>query len=124
MSIQTETLRDRDPSVALAGLVRALADFWASDPVVIRRLHAMGALDAEIGAGLQAREARRRRAAREILQRIAAVRKRKVGPREHRLAADALCALASFETYDGLARAGHGREEIVAMITRLALSVL
>jgi len=115
----TEALRERDPSTVVAGLVRALVDFWASDPGVIRRLHAMAALDAEIATGLQAREARRRRMAREILQRMAAVRKRKLGPGGHRLAADVLCALASFETYDALARARHGREEIIEMITRL-----
>ncbi|HLJ59828.1 MAG TPA: helix-turn-helix domain-containing protein [bacterium] len=115
-----EALRERDPSAVLAGFVRALVDFWASDPGVIRRLHAMAALDAEIATGLQARETRRRRVAREILQRMAAGKKRTLGPRRHRLAADVVCALASFETYDALARARHGREEIIEMITRLA----
>ena len=116
----TEALRERSPSAVLAGLVRALVEFWASDPGVIRRLHAMAALDAEIATGLQAREARRRRVAREILQRMPAVQKRTRGPGGRRLAADVLCALASFEMYDALARARHGREDIIEMITRLA----
>ncbi len=80
----------------------------------------MAALDAEIAKGMQARDARRRRAVREILRRMAGERKKARGPEQQSLAADALYALISFETYDALARAGHSREEIIATITRLA----
>lgn len=118
-----EALRTADPMAALAGFIRVLVQFWASDPVVIRRLHAMAALDAEIATGLAARAARRRRAAREVVRRIVRGRKQR-RPWTHRLLADALCAIASFETYDALASAKHGQEEIVTMITHLARSVL
>src|SRR5262249_21016454 len=119
-----EALIERDPDLALTGFVRALVHFWSSDPVVIRRLHAMAALDAEIARGLAAREARRRRAAREIVRRMAPAATLKRRFRTGQLIADALCALVSFETYDALTRAGHGREAIVAVMTRLARSVL
>jgi len=119
-----DELRNRDPAAKLAGLVRALADFWSSDPVVIRRLHAMAVLDAEIARGLAAREGRRRRAVGEIV-RCSALAERHAERRwRHDLVADTLCALASFETYDALARARHGRDEIIAVVTHLARSVL
>jgi hypothetical protein len=101
-----------------------LVHFWSSDPVIIRRLHAMAALDAEIARGLAAREGRRRRAAAEIVRRIAPARTRRHGLWTHRLCADSLSALASFETYDSLARAGHRKDEITAVITHLARTVV
>jgi AcrR family transcriptional regulator len=117
-------LLQNDPDVVVATFIRALVDFWSSDPVVIRRLHAMAALDAEIARGLAAREKRRRRAAAEIVRRSAAAAKRERRLWTDRLLADALSTLASFETYDVLARAGHGREDIIAVMTHLARSVL
>lgn len=119
-----EVLRNRDPATTLAGFVRTLAQFWSSDPVVIRRLHAMAALDREIARGLAAREARRRRAAVEIVRRTVPAAMRLPGARGRRLLADVLCTLASFETYDALARARHGQEEIIAVVTRLARCAL
>ena len=119
-----EALRTRDPAARLAGLVRALAHLWSSDPVAIRRLHAMAALDAEIARGLGAREARRRRAVGRIVRSLALAGRHPQGRWRYHLVADTLCALASFETYDALARARHGREDIIAVVTHLAQSVL
>ena len=116
-----EALSQKHPDDALVGFIRALVNFWSSDSLAIRRLHAMGALDPEIAKGLAAREARRRRAAREIVRRVATAAK---SQQRHRLVADVLCALVSFETYDSLARTGHGREDIVRMMTHLARGVL
>jgi len=109
---------------ALAGFIGALVHFWSSDPVAIRRLHAMAALDAEIAKGLGARETRRRRAAAEIVHRRAPSAKRTRRPWTDRLVADTLCTLTGFETFDALARAGHSREEIIAVLTHLARGVL
>ncbi len=120
MQRAAEVFHEPDPSVALGKLVHMLVGFWSSDPGVIRRLHAMAALDTEVATGIQARNVRRQHAAREILRRMAAARKKELGPEQQNLAADVLCTLTSFETYDALAKAGHGREEIIATITRLA----
>src|SRR5215471_12252221 len=64
-------LLQKDLGVVIATFIRALVDFWSSDPVAIRRIHAMAALDAEIARGLARRETRRLRAARQIVQRVA-----------------------------------------------------
>jgi AcrR family transcriptional regulator len=119
-----EALRQQDPDVALVGFIRALVEFWSSDPVVIRRLHAMAALDPEIAKGLAAREARRQRAAAEIVRRMAPTDRQVRGLWKHRFVADTLCTLASFETYDALARARHGQEEIITVVIHLARSVM
>jgi AcrR family transcriptional regulator len=119
-----EALGQQDPAAALAAFIRGLVNFWSSDPVVIRRLHGMAALDAEIARGLAAREGRRRRAAAEIVRRVAPARTPRHGLWTQQLLADSLSALASFETYDALARAGHRNEEIIAVITHLARTVV
>src|SRR5215831_1634671 len=119
-----EALLQKDPDVVVATFIRALVNFWSSDPIAIRRLHAMAALDAEIARGLAGREQRRRSAAAEIVRHSASAAKRGRRSRTDRLAADALCTLASFETYDALARAGNGREDIIAVMSHLARGVL
>jgi len=119
-----KALLHKNLDIALAGFIGALVHFWSSDPVAIRRLHAMAALDPEVARGLGAREARRRRAAAAIVRRCASAAKRKRRPWTDRLAADTLCTLTGFETFDGLARAGHSRKEIIAVLTHLARRVL
>jgi hypothetical protein len=100
-------------------MVRTFVGFWASDPVVIRRLRAMAALDPEIGAGIRTRDARRPNIAREILKR-APTGKTKQSNVQKGVIADVLGMLTSFETYDLLSRAGHRDEEILATLIRLA----
>jgi AcrR family transcriptional regulator len=117
-------LLQHDLDVVIAGFIGALAGFWSSDAIAIRRLHAMAALDAEIAKGLAARENRRRRAAGQIVRRFASAAARRPYGRTDRLVADALCAVASFETYDALARAGHGLKEIIPVMIHLAREIL
>lgn len=119
-----EMLLQEDPDAVIAGFIGALVDFWSSDPIAIRRLHAMAALDSEIAKGLAARETRRRRAAAEIGRRCATAAQRRRPSRRDRLIADTLCAMASFEAYDALARAGYRREQIIAVMTQLARVIL
>ena len=101
-------------------LVSSALGFLVVGHIAIRRLHAMAALDSEIARGLVAREARRRRAAAEIVRRRATAATRRRASRSDRLIADTFCAVASFETYDALARAGYRREHIIAVMTQLA----
>jgi len=119
MQRMAEVFYETDGSIALHKLIRTFVGFWSSDPVVIRRLRAMAALDSEIGKGIQERDRRRVQASSEILRRMI-LRKREKPVITRNLAADVLTMLTSFETYDALARAGHNENQIVAAITSLA----
>src|SRR5205823_14406876 len=103
----------------LQQVVRPSVSLWTSDPAVIRRLRAMGALDGEIGAGIRARDSRRVHAAGEILRRLAISQRRKHRPKQHGLISEIISMLTSFETYDALSRAGHDDPEIVRMLLTL-----
>ena len=120
MQRMAAVFHEPDPFVALQNLVRTFVGFWSSDPVVIRRLRGMAALDAEIAEGIRVRDARRQHAAREILRRISLGRKKKLSTAQRNFAADVFSMLTSFESYDALARAGHSEAQIIAMVTRLA----
>jgi AcrR family transcriptional regulator len=119
MQRMAEVFHETDGLIALNKLIRTFVGFWSSDPVVIRRLRAMAALDSEIGKGIQERDRRRVQASSEILRRIN-LREKKKPVITRNLAADVLTMLTSFETYDALARAGHSKNQIVAAITSLA----
>ncbi|MCU1269605.1 MAG: TetR/AcrR family transcriptional regulator [Acidobacteriaceae bacterium] len=119
-----QVFHEPDPSMALQKLIRTFVDFWSSDPVVIRRLRAMGALDAEIGAGIRARDSRRVHAAGEILRRIALSQRRKYRPEQRGSIPDTISMLTSFEAYDSLSRAGHSDENIVKIVLALAQSAI
>lgn len=114
-----EVFHESNPFVALDKFVAIFVGFWASDPIAIRRLRAMAALDPEISQGIDARDARRRHIATEILKRMIASGKKTFSHERLTIVADVLSTLAGFATYDALAKAGHGRDDIIAMITQL-----
>jgi AcrR family transcriptional regulator len=120
MQRMREVFHEPDPFLALDKLVSIFVGFWSSDPVAIRRLRAMAALDPEIAHGIHARDARRRHIAGEILKRMAAAGKKKFTEEQLGTTADVLSMLTSFATYDALASAGHSQEEIIAIVARLA----
>jgi AcrR family transcriptional regulator len=115
-----EVFHEPDPSAAIDKLISIFVGFWSSDPVAIRRLRAMAALDPEIAHGIDARDARRRHIAGEILKRMAAAGKKTFTEEKLSATADVLSMLTSFATYDALASAGHSQEEIIVIIARLA----
>ena len=119
MQQMAQVFHEPDPSKALEKLIGTFVSFWSSDPVVIRRLRAMGALDEEIGTGIRARDSRRVHAAGEILRRLAISQRRKHRPKQHGLIPEIISMLTSFETYDALSRAGHDDPEIVRMLLTL-----
>lgn len=108
---------------ALAALVAAFAHFWTRDRLLIRRLHALAALDPEIGRGDRARNERRRKALRVILGRLADESGR-LGPDAVDEAVDVLHLLTSFETFDALAGPDRSPEEVVPTVRRLARAAL
>jgi AcrR family transcriptional regulator len=120
MRRMAEVFREPDPSVALDKLVSIFVGFWSSEHMTIRRLRAMAALDSEIAHGIHSRDARRRHIAGEILKRMAAARKKSYSEEQFNATADVLAMLTGFATYDALATAGHNKQEITAIIARLA----
>ena len=111
-------LAEPDPLAALDAFVAAFGRFWDADRILIRRLHALAALDPEVGAGNQAREERRRRLARVVLDRIA---ERFGRPALEELddAADLLFTLSAFETFDILAGPSRSPLDVVPHVQRL-----
>src|ERR1700685_3445005 len=70
MSRLAEVFRPgNDPARTLHDFMGVFAGFWASDRNVIRRLHALAAIDSEVAGGLHARNERRRNGLKEILER-------------------------------------------------------
>jgi AcrR family transcriptional regulator len=112
-----------DPLDALDGLIAAFSRFWASDRLVIRRLHALAVLDPEIERGDRERNERRRSHLRLILERIA---ERYGRPSAGSLdeAADILQTLTSFETFDSIAGATRGIEAVIPLVQRLARAAI
>jgi AcrR family transcriptional regulator len=108
-----------DPLQHLHEFIRFFIGFWQSDREVIRRLHGLGAIDAEIGRGLRARNERRKNGLRVIMERYENSYLQ-MGPNRKPIALDALYMLTSFETFDALAVPERKVEDIIAMINRLA----
>jgi len=107
-----------DPIRTLHDFMKVFADFWASDRNVIRRLHALAAIDAQIAQGIHARNERRRNGLRVILERYC-----RSYPRtalQEAVAIDTLHMLTSFETYDALADGERSFEEVVEIIRKMA----
>jgi AcrR family transcriptional regulator len=113
-----------DPVRTLHDFIAVFAGFWASDRNLIRRLHALAAIDPEIAPGLQARNERRRHGLKVIVERYSKVYL-PLTPRQEPVAIDTLHMLTSFETFDALAKNGTafraaGHEEVVEIIRKLA----
>jgi AcrR family transcriptional regulator len=123
MQQMAQVFHEPDPFRAFEKLISTFVNFWSSDPVVIRRLRAMAALDQEIGAGIRARDSRRVHMAGEIL-RSALSQHRKYRPEQPGLIPDTVSMLTSFETYDALSRAGHNDESIVSTLLTLVQAAI
>ncbi len=118
MHRMADAFQEPDLSSALAKVIQTFVRFWATDRAVMRRLRAMGNLDAEIGTGIRARDARRSQIARELLTR-GGMKGKGATARQAQLVA-VVSMLTSFETYDSLAQSGLGDDEIVEALTNLA----
>ncbi len=92
--------------------------FWESQREVIRRLHALAAIDPEIGKGLQARNERRRNALSVLVDQysVSALWIKISEP----LVIDKLQMLSSFETYDALAIHGRTADDVYQILRKMA----
>lgn len=119
METLAEVFRYGDPIQMLAEFILVFANFWASDREVIRRLHALAAIDSEIGKGILARNERRRRGVLVIVERYCKAYDL-LSPPQVSVAVDTLHMLISFETFDALAASGRKFEEVVEIVRKLA----
>jgi AcrR family transcriptional regulator len=99
MLAMRDAMTQPTPQAMLARFVEIFCKFWASNRILFRRIHGIGAIDPEFGAVLEERNQRRHGLATRITQQLSV----KETPREilARNAA-ALTALTSFEFYDSL----------------------
>jgi AcrR family transcriptional regulator len=112
-----------EPREALAGLVAAFGEFWHSDRIVIRRIRALAAIDADFEQAVRARDERRRGALRTIIDRFAE-RYNKPSPGARNEVIDVLHTLTSFETFDNLAGTTRSPEDVIPLVCRLCQAVL
>ena len=119
----TAAFRNEDALAALDGVIAAFAHFWASDRLIIRRLHGLAVLDPEIEDGERARNERRRDALRTAVGRVAEQHGRPTAESRAEVI-DILHTLTSFETFDILAGVTRGIEEVTPQIARLARTII
>ncbi len=112
----------RDPVEALRNFVTLFCGFWASDPDLIRKVRAAAALDSEFESVIQ-RDEWRRNGLKVLITRIVAQQSPTLTDDPEKLI-DVSCALTSFETFDGLSRAGWDQDEITQMVGRLIFELL
>jgi AcrR family transcriptional regulator len=107
-----------NPREGLRVLVGVFGRFWAADRVVMRRLRALAALDAEVGGVIARRDERRHEALESLVGplRTDPADKPSGDPEE---LVRALWMLTSFETFDSLAGPDRPLIEATATVIRL-----
>jgi AcrR family transcriptional regulator len=107
-----------DPQAALAEYIRIFSEFWDSERLLSRRLRGLAALDPEFEQVVRARDQRRRKGARVLVQRLAEPTGRPA-PDAIEQAIEMLYTLTSFETFDSLAGSTHSCAQVAPMVQRL-----
>ncbi|HEX6939445.1 MAG TPA: TetR/AcrR family transcriptional regulator [Longimicrobiales bacterium] len=118
-----EAFRDPDPLSGLERFIEVFSDFWASDPVGIRRLRSWAALEPGYEKSGYGRDAWQRQGLEVLVGRIREV----YGvPAAEAVAdvVDLLHALLSPESHAKLSRSGRSPEEVAALLKRAAWAVL
>lgn len=118
-----DVFKKENPLDALNEFVAAFGRFWTADRIIIRRLHAMITLDAEMAKAEAARQQRRRKGLRVIVGRL---------NEKYKLTTDLpldeiieiVHTLTGFETFDALAGTTRSPEEVVPTVQKLILEVL
>ena len=111
-----------EPLLKIHQLIEIFVQFWDSERDVIRRLHALGAIDPEIGKGLHARNERRRNALRALVdQYSSSYLFIKI---QEQLVIDKLHMLSSFETFDALAINGRTADDVYKILGKMAEEAL
>jgi AcrR family transcriptional regulator len=107
----------------LRKLVEVFVGFWASDRVTMRRLRALGVVFPDEAAGPRDRDAWRREAISNLLRRHG-YRAKRASRGGDAGVIDTISALTSFEVFDLLRGRSRKSEEVVAILSTLALAAL
>ncbi|WP_420125553.1 TetR/AcrR family transcriptional regulator [Longimicrobium sp.] len=118
-----QAVREPDPLDGLRMMFEAMARYYSVDRTVKRRVHALAALQPDVGDALALREARRRPAIRALLERIAAARAPwPPGPREE--LEQLLFTLTSFDAFDVLAGPSRTFPEVAPLLAFAARTLV
>jgi AcrR family transcriptional regulator len=118
-----QVFRQADARDALAEYIRVFSRFWDSDRLVARRLRGLAALDQEFEQVIRARDERRRKGLRVLVQRLAD-QEGQLTPDAFDEAIQTLYTLTSFETFDTLAGPARACVDVVPIVHRLARAAL
>jgi len=118
-----DALRNPDSLAALLEFIDVFVRVWSSDRVVVRRVHALAALDPALAQSVQARNARRRQELETVLKRVRA-RYGHPGFSKFSEAVEIVYMLTSFETFDQLAGATRRPGDVADTIKRMALAAV
>ncbi|HXZ03812.1 MAG TPA: TetR/AcrR family transcriptional regulator [Ktedonobacteraceae bacterium] len=115
--------RRPDPVEGLDEYIRIFGHFWEADRLVTRRLRGLAALDPDFEQVIRARDERRRKGLRVLVQRIVG-EQNQTGPEALDEIVNVLSALLSFEYFEALAGPTRSLEDLVPLICRLSHRVL
>jgi len=118
-----EAFRQADARAAIDHFIAVFIGFWESDRLVLRGLGALTTLDPELAAVVEERSGWRRKGARILIERVMK-QTRRPSRKEMEEAEDVLFLLTSFATYDTLAGDRRTKEEVAALVQRLARRTL
>lgn len=117
MERMREAMTQPSAEAMLERLVHVFCGFWASNRLLLRRIHGIGAIDPEFGAVIAARNQRRTLIAARVISRLPAS-----GNAKEKIAA--LAALTSFEFFDSLVESFLDTDQAEAAILELARKLL
>jgi AcrR family transcriptional regulator len=118
-----DVLRNPDSLAALLEFIDVFIRLWSSDRVVIRRVHALAALDPALAQSVQTHHARRRHELEVILKRVRG-QYGHPGFSKFSEALEIVYMLTSFETFDHLAGATRRPNDVGDAVKRLALAAV
>jgi len=118
-----EAFQHPEPYQALDRFIAVFVDFWESDRPVLRALGAFTTLDPEFAAVTEERSGWRRRGIRVLLDRFSK-QSGQTGRKAWKDIEDVLFMLTSFATYDTLAVEGRSKQQVTALLRRLARKAL
>jgi AcrR family transcriptional regulator len=118
-----EAFQQPDPLDALLLFIALFGRFWASDRLVTRRLRGLATVDPDFEHVIRGRDERRRTGLRVIVWRLSE-RRGTPAPEDVDAVVAILHTLTSFESFDTLAGADRGPEDVVPLVQQLARATL
>lgn len=118
-----KALGEPDPLQGLRMMFQVMARYYSADRTVKRRVHALAALQPDVGQALALREERRRPRIRTLLERIAAAHTPWTPARRDELE-QLLFAMTSFESFDVLAGPHRSFTEVAPLLGKSACAIV